>query len=281
MNTWIRTLRFFSLLCALVLAAAGAGCEGEEEEDEEEEEESGATGGGCDCGTPAVEGDAGEPGADAETWSGTEIQFSQSDIKIEINDTDGDSGLQIFLDADGWEYVNVFGPSGDRVFHVEGGAGVKQTGLTELYFESAEPGFDALPLDEFLERFPEGVYRFEGRTIDGDKLVGEGTLTHALPGAPVLLAPAEGEVVDPANTVVEWEPVADPEGSSIVNYQVIVEQEVPTLRVLDIMLPPTATSLTVPPEFLAPDTHYKYEVLAIEESGNQTLSESPGFDTAP
>ena len=43
---------------------------------------------------------------------------------------------------------------------------------------------------------------------------------------------------------------------------------------LDVMMPPTATSLRVPPGFLRPLTEYSWEVLAIEASGNQTLSSS-------
>jgi hypothetical protein len=43
---------------------------------------------------------------------------------------------------------------------------------------------------------------------------------------------------------------------------------------MSLYLPPTVTSLTVPNEFLEPATHYLWEVLAIEESGNQTLSSS-------
>ena len=40
------------------------------------------------------------------------------------------------------------------------------------------------------------------------------------------------------------------------------------------MMPPTATSLAVPPGFLLPGTEYEWEVLAIERGGNQTLSSS-------
>jgi hypothetical protein len=37
-------------------------------------------------------------------------------------------------------------------------------------------------------------------------------------------------------------------------------------------LPASVTSIAVPDGFLEPGTAYKWEVLAIEESGNQTLS---------
>ena len=35
----------------------------------------------------------------------------------------------------------------------------------------------------------------------------------------------------------------------------------------------TALSVTIPPEFLDFDNEYKFEVLTIEVSGNQTISE--------
>jgi hypothetical protein len=37
-------------------------------------------------------------------------------------------------------------------------------------------------------------------------------------------------------------------------------------------MPPTADRLRVPRGFLQPGTEYEWEVLAIEETGNQTLS---------
>jgi hypothetical protein len=43
---------------------------------------------------------------------------------------------------------------------------------------------------------------------------------------------------------------------------------------LDVMMPPSATSLAVPPGFLQPGTEYEWEVLASEEGGDQTLSSS-------
>ena len=69
------------------------------------------------------------------------IEFDDAEIFVEINDTDGDSGLQIFLDGEGWKYVNVYDPKGRKILKVKGSKGVAQTGLTEMFFESAEPGF--------------------------------------------------------------------------------------------------------------------------------------------
>lgn len=209
------------------------------------------------------------------------IPFSDARIRIEVNSTDADSGLHVLLDAEGWRFVSIIDPKGKLIFTVGGGGSVRKTGLTELFFESAEPGFDELPLAEFLRRFPAGQYKFIGQTIKGDTLFSIATLSHALPDGPVLLSPPEGSVQNSENTVVEWEPVADPAGSRIVRYEVIVVEEGTTpKRVLDVVVPASETRMTVPSSFLVPGAEYKYEVLAIEEGGNQTLTEAT-FSTAP
>ena len=209
------------------------------------------------------------------------IPFTDARLRIEVNATDGDSGLHALLDAEGWQYVKIYDPKGRLVFHVAGGGGVRKTGLTELFFESAEPGFEELPLEEFLKRFPAGPYRCVGRTIKGDTLFSIATLTHALPCAPVLLSPPEGSAQDPNNTVVQWAPVPDPAGSRIVRYEVLIVEDgsVPK-RVLSAVIPATHTSMTIPAAFLTPNSSYKWEILAIEAGGNQTLSEA-SFRTAP
>jgi len=216
--------------------------------------------------------------APASAKEKAKIPFSDARIRIEVNSTDGDSGLHVLLDAEGWRFVNIIDPKGKLIFVVGGGGSVRKTGLTELFFESAEPGFEELPLAEFLKRFPAGEYKFVGQTIKGATLFSKATLTHALPEGPVLLSPAEGSVQDPNNTVIRWEPVADPAGSRIVRYEVLVVEDGSTpKRVLSAVVPATASSMTVPSSFLVRGASYKYEVLAIETGGNQTLTEGTFF----
>ncbi len=64
-----------------------------------------------------------------------------------------------------------------------------------------------------------------------------------------------------------------PPAVNIVGYLVLVVEEGTTTRTLSADLPANARKLTVPSDFLQPGTEYKVEVLAIEASGNQTLSE--------
>ena len=89
---------------------------------------------------------------------------------------------------------------------------------------------------------------------------------------------------------ISWPPVStthptigDPQSSpdiTIVNYELVVETELEGpdgeefTTVFSVKLPPDVTSVTVPDEFLAQSDEFKYEVLAREESWNQTAVES-------
>jgi len=87
-------------------------------------------------------------------------------------------------------------------------------------------------------------------------------------------APARDAVVSSSGLVVTWLPVTQPNGVKIVHYEVIVSNA-DTGKDLSVELPPSATSFSIPREFLAPGTEYALEVLAREASGNQTITEVP------
>ena len=202
------------------------------------------------------------------------IRLADAAIFIEINDTDGDAGIQIFLDGEGWDTMQVKSPNGQVVLNILGEGGIGQQGLTEGFFESAEPSFEEQSLEEFLALHPPGFYQFRGRTTDGKPLRASARLTHALPDAPVIVFPeSEQDDVDPEDTFVEWETVPDPPGSRIMGYIVVVEKDEGRLEVFNVNLPRRATMVSVPPEFMRPGTAYKAEVLAVERSGNKTISE--------
>lgn len=214
------------------------------------------------------------------------VALKDARLKIELNATDEDAGIQVFIDADPWSSMEIYDPNDKLVFRsITRGRFGKQGG-TELFLESAEPNFSELSLAEFLKRFPEGEYQFRGVGLEGETLVGTAILTHNLADGPTLVFPVEGSgLVDSNNAVVMWEPVGSANGSPIIGYQVLIvqlESEFPAIPkvTLDVMMPATATSLAVPPGFLLPDTEYEWEVLAIEEGGNQTLS-TAFFQTAP
>jgi hypothetical protein len=200
------------------------------------------------------------------------LKFSKSDLFIEINATDGDAGLQLQLDGEKWNSMRIINPRGAAILDVSGSSSVRGYGITGLTFESAEPPFTQFPLSRFKARFPAGTYRFSGTTVGGRKLVGSDTLTHRIPQRPVIVTPAEDARVATRGLVVRWNRVTRPQGIRIVHYQVIVTQQQPE-RVLDLTMPPTATAVSIPPEFLQAGKEYAVEVLAREASGNQVITE--------
>ncbi|MBA2564195.1 MAG: hypothetical protein H0V09_02075 [Gemmatimonadetes bacterium] len=213
-----------------------------------------------------------------------QTRFSDARMIFEVNSTDGDAGIQVFLDGDEWRTVAMTDPGGREILEVTNKGRLANVGLTELFVESQEPSFDEVPLREFLQKFPAGEYRFRGITVEGEAIVASATLTHRIPEGPVIVAPEPDAVLRPDGAVIEWRPVTRPRGIEIVRYQVIVELEEPSLlggkAVFSVDLPATVTSLRLPREFLQFGKEYKFEVLAIEAGGNQTISEA-SFETVP
>jgi Fibronectin type III domain len=214
-------------------------------------------------------GDVNPAGQTSPEEAAGQTPLEEAMILIELNDTDGDVGIQALLGGASWEEIEIVSPDGRRVFHADRGS-LEELGIDEVSFESEEPSLDEMSLDQFLALFPEGEYEFLGTTVEGENLAGTATLTHDIPDAPVVVSPEEGPV-DPDNTVISWNPVESPPGIEITGYEVTVERVDP-LRILSADLPPTSTSFTVPADFLEPGTEYKFEVLAIEASGNQTIT---------
>ncbi len=201
------------------------------------------------------------------------VEFTDSRLKVEINATDGDAGLQLFLDGEAWNQVELLDPQGTPILDVDLTGQAEDYGLTELVSESSEPPFEEFPLEQFQALFPEGTYTFRGTTIDGTPMTGTASLTHDFPDGPEILSPLADSRVGRDQVVVEWSPVNTPAGIDVTGYQVLVVQEEPVLRVFSADLPATTTRLPIPAEFLQPRTEYKVEVLAIESGGNQTLTE--------
>lgn len=86
--------------------------------------------------------------------------------------------------------------------------------------------------------------------------------------------PTEDALVDPNALVVAWTPVTSPSGIQIDRYQVIVTNESRDGDI-EMDLPPTATSASIPPEFLNATDEFKVEVIARAQNGNQTINEIP------
>jgi len=211
-------------------------------------------------------------------------ELDEAAVYIEWNSTDTDYGIQFFWDSIGFTRMTVKNTMGKKVLDVKTSKNVKAQGLTEGFFESVEPPSSELPMEEFLDRFPEGEYKFRGISIEKDWLVGETEFTHDLPEPPQNLEPAEDDVVSHLGFTASFDHNhvdTDGEPLDIVLYVVVVEKENddPILQTFTVILPPTMTEVDVPAQFLEPDTEYKLEVIAQEESGNRTITETGPFTT--
>jgi hypothetical protein len=233
----------------------------------------------------------GQPEAQA-AGGGRPVPLKDAKLNIEHNATDRDTGFQGFIDSEGWRRLNVRGPEG-KVLTFGGRASLGKLGLTELFFETVEPENADVPIRRMLAKLPEGRYKISGPGIENGKrtgpTVGRALLTHDIPRGPKLVAPANGATVPTTGLVADWEPVAKTirdKPVKIIAYQLIIEKDVDPHRHmigkfgLSMYLRPSVTSIDVPDGFLEPGSKYNWEVLAIERSGNQTLS-SAAFRTTP
>jgi hypothetical protein len=235
---------------------------------------------------------AGVQAASADDDDAGAIPFDVATVFAELNDTDGDLGFHALIDGDAWKRLEIEAPNGRRLLFVRVSGRLARQGLTELFFESAEPPFDELPPEEFFARFPEGEYEISGRTLDGEERESVVEFTHVLPAPPDNIqvsgepTPTDCDAEDPPvvsdPVVVSFDEVtaSHPDlGASVPDitidgYQVVVEREEPTVLAFSVDLPPSATQVQVPPEFIALGTAFKLEVLVREAGGNQTAVET-------
>lgn len=240
------------------------------------------------------------------------LEFDETFIYLELNSTDQDLGIHSKADGEAWQQLWIRGPA-DRHFqpllNVWGRDGLRQQGLTELFFESDEPEIPAdIDVATVLLRAPAGEYEFRARTLEHDDMRGEWTLSH------VMAAPAEAELgtvagewvcagVNPTTDLtVEWDTVStayddeevDPDGllgdgaplggdDEVVLYTLVIERDEDEdaglpLLVLSVDLPPEAAvggtfSVDVPAAFFSYGGVYKWEIIVRTGSHNQTSAE--------
>jgi hypothetical protein len=218
---------------------------------------------------------------------GPAVPLPATKLFIEHNATDEDTGVHGLFDGLDWTTLCVFDPRGRLILKVEPERQLRRQPMSGIFFESAEPPNEEVPIETILKRFPEGQYAVRGRVADGRRLRGAATFTHAIPAGPVITFPADGGQVPATNLTVTWEHVTTTLGGKPLTrtgYEVIVTKDAPddphgfSLPTLDVHVPPSVTSLSIPDQFLEPHTRYELEVLVLEVSGNQTLT-SLHFET--
>jgi len=231
-------------------------------------------------------------------------EFGECKVLIEINSSDGDIGFHLLMDGDDLLMATAKDPSGQKIFEESAKGPLTEQFLTETFFESAEPlcwddleadlDDEIVTLEDFLDRWEDGIYSFHGQGEQGEKSEGETVLTYDLPAAPQNLA-FDGSVISwsagddlgecassavlgalvvedvltthPQDVPVDrWEVVFDPADGS--KYTVRVPGGISPMQV------------TVPADYLASlpdDTPAKIEVGAIGGEDNATFTEIGGF----
>jgi len=224
------------------------------------------------------------------------VPFKVATIHFETNASACDMGIQIKFDTDGIASGSVTDPNGITIYSFASAGSMQATGgQTEGFLEGIEPQIKELlqalhcarsteegqsRLADLFAAWPAGDYTFKGTSKTGVAFEGTATLTHFIPAGPEIVAPL-GATVPVAPLLIEWNAVSEailPELApvNVVGYHILVEEDVPGVEVtpeVDIDVDSSETSVTIPAQYLNPSTVYRFEILATDESGNQTISE--------
>lgn len=193
--------------------------------------------------------------------SGEAGSFRELSIRIETNATDGDAEVVIVAkNGVGLKELKLRAPNGKTPLSLISKT-APQLGQAQVLVESAEPS-----LDEIKTAYPAGIYEFKGKTVDGEELEGEVTLSHALLPAPVITTPSNEATGVPVNgLVVTWPAVA---GATGYFFELKDEESGAALKV---DLSASVTSFPIADGLLQPDTDYEISLGAIEMNGNRTF----------
>ena len=257
-------------------------------------------------------------GATATAATATEPcdpDFGECKVLIEINAEDGDIGFHFLADGDDLIKAALFDPHFRKVFFDSAHGPLRDQYMTEMFVESAEPlcfeengeGEDELvvTLEEFLDRWRDGIYRFYGINADHELVRGYTVLTYKLPAAPADLDfdPETGEVTwadgddlgecadaEYLDTLVPWLLPMHPQNVTVDEWEIVVEPDLEdgdpvgslkfSVRVAGDFDEGGGHSFTVPSDYLdsLPDnTPVKLEVGAIGGEDNATFSEADEF----
>jgi hypothetical protein len=237
--------------------------------------------------------------------------FGECKALIEINASDGDIGFHFLMDGDDINATTLRDPNGAKVFQDQAKGPLLDQKLTETFAESAEPLCWADPeadpdeeivtLNEFLERWASGSYRFSARGDEGERLTGETELTYSLPAAPVdvgfdgsVISWTSGHDLGKCASVGELDYLVSmgilPEHPQVVvvaAWEIVLEPDVEdgdpvSALKFTIRLPGDISlqQVTVPVDYLASlpsNTPVKVEVGAIGVDDNATFTEEDGF----
>lgn len=215
------------------------------------------------------------------------LGLSEAELYIELNDTDGDLGLHASIDGGPYTVLEIDDPRDRTILRLTGAGSLARQGLTQFFFESAEPNFEELAPEEFFKRFPHGRYEISV-VRNGEEFETKVYLSHVLAAPPAGITinginaaescDAEPLPVVAGPVVIHWDPVtkSHPEIGAkgpvkIARYQLFVEQG--DLK-MAVDLPPDITDFEVPANITAGGGQFKFEIIARTTKLNNTAIES-------
>ena len=223
----------------------------------------------------------------AEDEDEDELEFAEAQVLLQLNDTDGDLGFHARIDGEPWKRVTIESPDEQILFDVRLRRALRQQGLTELAFESAEPTFDELDPETFFARFPEGDYEISGKGFEGAEYESTSTLSHLIPAAPDNLVVSGVPASDdcdvfipavPSPVVISWDEVVshhDELGRAgdieVDSYEVAIEAETVDYQ---INVEADVTEVTLAAGAIPSGEEVKYQVLVREAEGYESSAES-------
>lgn len=191
------------------------------------------------------------------------VDFEDADLIAVLNVVDED--VQIFIRAAtevGIKQLSILGP--EHKVRLSSKFRDDDVGQADVAFDTTEPS-----LEELMEAYPPGDYRFSGKDVEGTRLFNLVPLSYEFADAADNLFPAEGDTgVSTTGLTVMWTVVEEPAA-----IRIAVENE-ETGESVEIDLPGDATEFTVPDGFLEAGTEYVVDVITIAENGKLTVNDA-------
>jgi hypothetical protein len=197
--------------------------------------------------------------------------FESASARFEQNATDGDveAVFEAIAGEDGLAKLSVTAPDGRTIVDFAA-PGRSAMGMRQFRFESPEP----TNVSALKKAFPEGEYTFAGSTAAGTQFKDKVKLSHKLPPTTSFVSPkADARNVSAKNLKISWAPVKGVSG-----YTIELDPS-KTSAHLEMKLPASATSFTVPEGILAPGGKCQLGIGTVSSSGNVSVIETT-FTTA-
>ena len=183
----------------------------------------------------------------------------------------------------GWdEFVcagSLLGLPAEIVLEVESAVGVSELRLsdaggrtllamTDAELETLEVSELTLEVErstlaEMLAEFPAGEYRVEARTRSRQRVMGNVALSHDFPGLFTLVQPRPGAILGVGDSTLRWSP-----SKGAARYLLEIEQD-DTGFSIEMALPATRTSVSLPLDLLEPGAGYEFSLVAQGDTDNE------------